>query len=92
MNDSFKTFYKKTTPNKPDQSASDEILEIAKQIYSKKTELTPEELFSLSSEAYLQTVIEDVKEKMNNSFVYVVDEIRKRFPQKINNDKEVKKL
>ena len=45
----------------------------------------------MSGEAYLQTVIEDVKEKMNNSFVYVVDEIRKRFPQKINTENEVKK-
>lgn len=92
MNDSFKTFYKKTTPKKPDQSVSDEILEIAKQIYSKKTELTPEELFSLSGETYLQIVIDDVKDKIDSSFVYIVDEIRKRFPQKINTGNEVKKL
>ncbi len=90
MNDSFKTFYKKTTPKKMDQSVSDGILEIAKQAYDMRKELTPEELFALSGETYLQTVIDDVKEKMDGSFVYVVDEIRKRFPQKINTENEVK--
>lgn len=92
MNNSFKTFYKKEPSKKGrDKTVSDEIFSICRELRNKNPEQLPEEIFAIASEQYIESVISDVREKIDNSAVYVIDEIKSKLPVVINKDKEVLK-
>jgi len=90
MND-FKKFYLKNTDQLPqhDQSISDEILEICRELYSQNTLYSPEDLLRIASDEYIQKEIEYINNKISDSTVYILEEIKEKFPAKeLNKDKE----
>lgn len=92
MNNSFKTFFKGES-KKPivDKSISDKILEVCKFLYDKDKTLAPETLLNYAIDMFVENSVVALKEKIGNTRVYIFDEIKQKYPQEINNDKEESK-
>jgi len=91
----FKKFIQENSEQtpKPDMSVSDDILEIARELYSQNQYQTAEDLYMVASEIYAKRVLEEVKKKIQDGLVYTTDLIKQKYPQKdlnsfINKDKE----
>lgn len=89
MNNSFKTFFKKTpSKSKVDQSISDKILDICKYMYEQDNQQDPELLLDNAINVFLENAITELKTKIIDSRLYIFDEVKQKYPQKINTEKE----
>lgn len=86
MNDSFKKFYNKNTDKLDDRTFLETLLGVAKEIYSQNPYVLPEELFTYASESLVQKAVEDLNKQIKDVYIYAIDEIKEKFPQKINTD------
>jgi hypothetical protein len=87
----FKKFYLKNTDQLPkhDPDISEALLEICRELYSQNQNYSPEDLLRISSDNYVQKEIEFIRNKISDSSVYLLEEIREKFPVKeLNNPKE----
>lgn len=86
MSDSFKKFFNKNQDKVNDRTFLDKILELVKEIYSLNPTSTSDELFTYASETLVNKTLEDLNQKIRDVHVYALDEIKGKFPQKLNND------
>ena len=91
----FKKLFLENTEQKPkpDMSVCDDILEIARELYSQNQFQSAEDLYMVASEIYAKRILEEVKKKIQDGLVYTTDLIKQKYPQKeldnfINNRKE----
>lgn len=84
----FKSFFNKETGKEiktKDKTIVEILVQIAGEIYSQNQTISPETLARIAADTYIKTELEQLNNKIDNSFVYAVEEIGQKFPQKINN-------
>lgn len=85
----FKEFYNKNNNRRDiNESVLDRILELVKEVYSQYPYTSPEELFTFASEALVSKTVEQLNKDIKDVSVYALDEIKEKFPTKINIDNE----
>lgn len=86
---SFKSLFGKQASKTYDKDCYESILEICREIYSQNQTYSPDDLLKISSDMYLNKEIELVRNKINDSSVYLIDVIKEKFPPKeLNKIKE----
>lgn len=84
----FKTFINKESGKEiktKDKTIVEILVKIAGEIYSQNQTISPETLGRMAADVYTKSELELLQNKIDNSFIYAVEEIGQKFPQKINN-------